>query len=123
VRVFHFTFAKATGLQELVPGLMDRRFVMMQGANQGYMIQHPGEQREVLAQQYAGQARADSTEWAAYILRRLGLGVPGVELAGSTHEEELNARRGRASGPGMQRRPLAQAQTDRRTARAQKIPT
>ena len=79
-----------------------------EAADQGTTVEEPGRQRQLLADEHAGEAGGDRREGAADPLRGVGLGVEGLELAGPSPQPDLDHRRvpGRSPrGPGVRPHP------------------
>ena len=84
--------AEPAGLEQLVARLMDRRRVVMHRANERHAV-HPRRQpRQMLGDPNARATGRDRAERSADLRRGVGLGVPGLELAGSADQQEQDHR-------------------------------
>ena len=82
MRILLSAAEQVAGLHHLMAGLVDRRRLVIDRADQRIAVGHLGHQREVLADLDAGHVGLDRLERAADVVGGVGLEVPGVELAG-----------------------------------------
>src|SRR5687768_9800548 len=88
VRLLLAESEQPAGLHELVAGLVDRRRLVMDRADDGVAMRELSHAREELADVNAGHSGGDRPERAAYVAGRVRFGVPGVELARAADEEQ-----------------------------------
>src|SRR5258708_5545607 len=91
MRVFLPALEKMAGLHQLVTGLMDGRFRVVDGAENGVTVRHVGHEGEAFADLDAGDVRFDLAERAADVGGGIGFEIERVELAGAADEEEKDA--------------------------------
>ena len=91
MRVFLAAAEEAAGLHHLVAGLVDRRRLVVDRAEDGVAVGGLRHEREGFADFDAGYVGSDRPERPADVVGGVGLGVPGVELAGAADQEEKDA--------------------------------
>ena len=99
--IFLAAAEQEAGLHHLMAGLVDRRRLVMDRADDGVAVGHLGHEREVLADLDAGDVGLDRPERAADRVGGVGLEVPGVELAGAADQEEQDAVDVRRTAAGL----------------------
>jgi hypothetical protein len=108
-------------LHHLLAGFMDRRFLVMDRANESIVLRPLGHSWKVLADPDAGYVGRDRPERPADGVRSVGLQIPGIELAGSANKKEEDTVDILAGVSGVQ---IGQRQTDgpgAESADAQKV--
>src|SRR5262249_28252268 len=88
VRILLTAAEEMAGLHHLLAGLVDRRFLVMDRANDGVVLGAPGHEREMLADLDAGHVGLNRSKRTANHVGSGRFQVPGVELTGPTDEEE-----------------------------------
>jgi hypothetical protein len=78
---------KPAGLHQLVTGLMDRRFLMVQSPNQGDAIHHHCQSREMLRYPHAGDTSLRDAERPPKLAWGIWLGIKRIELARTPDQE------------------------------------
>src|SRR5262249_32519480 len=79
------------GLQQLVPGLVNGGRRVVERAHDRELLGPRCRSWEVLAQIHSRYTGANCAEWAANVLRRIGLRVKGIKLAGAADQQQQNA--------------------------------
>ena len=107
------------GLHHLVPGVVDGRRRVIDGADQRHLVHHRRQPGEDLGDLDARHLGRDRPERPADLLGRIGLHVPGVELRRAADQEQQDAVEVaiRRDGPGIRQglhRRQAQAQCRQR---------
>ena len=92
VRVLLARSAKPPGLQKLMPGLMDRRGLMVNRTHKRQAIHPRGKTGQMLADPNSGNAGGDRAEGAPDLPRCIGLWVPCLKLAWSAHQHQQDDR-------------------------------
>src|SRR5208337_5299431 len=92
VRVLLARPAKPPGLQKLMPGLMDRRGLMVNRTHKRQAIHPRGKTGQMLADPNSGNAGGDRAEGAPDLPRCIGLWVPCLKLAWSAHQHQQDDR-------------------------------
>ena len=98
----------------MVPGIVDRRGRMVAAANERVLVGVPRHAGEDLGDLHPGDIGLDRSMGTANFRRRVGLGVPGIELRRAAHEHQkdaVNVRLALVHGPqGLQLEKLGKTQ-------------
>src|SRR5262245_17541641 len=90
MRMFQAVAEQVTGLHQLMASFVDRRACMVDGAQHGEAVGHLRHAREMLAKLNARDVSTDRLEAAPDGIGSVGLRIPRIELARSTHQEQQN---------------------------------
>jgi len=110
------------GLHHLLAGFVDRRFFVMHRAHQSVTPGALGHPREMLADSDAGDTGLNRSKGAADRVRRIGLGIPGIDLTGTADEEEEDTVDVLVRRPCTQVRQRQPYRACAKSANTQKIP-
>ena len=88
VRMFDAAGEEPAGLHHLMAGVVNGGGGVVTAADERILVGVFGHLREDFADLHSGHVGVDGLERPTYLIRRLGLRIPGIDLTGAAHQEE-----------------------------------